>query len=106
MSEIKNRIESYAARLDEARTAYYDGRYDYVTNEPVTVSYGRRYAKVCVGSSVHTFIDMTNGDILKAASYKAPAKNGVRGSVLAEDFGLSCVGPYGALYVNGPSYGF
>ena len=103
--EIKNRIESYAAKLDEARVAYFDAHFDYVTPDPVSVTFGRKYAKVCVGDSVHTFVDKTTGDIYKAASFRAPAK-GVRGSVLAEDFGLSAVGPYGAIYANGPSIGF
>ena len=40
------------------------------------------------------------GDIMKPATYKAPAKHS-RGSVLAEDFGVSCVGPYGPDYLTG-----
>jgi hypothetical protein len=44
------------------------------------VEYGRKLAKVWgynKGSvqSVHCFIDFTNGDVIKAATYKAPQKN-------------------------------
>jgi hypothetical protein len=49
--------------------------------------------------SVYVFIDHTNGDILKG-SWKAPVKNGVRGSVFADDFGLSCVDSYGTKYLR------
>jgi hypothetical protein len=43
--------------------------------------------------SVYCFIDLRNGDILKAASWRAPAKH-ARGSVMADDYGVSAVGPY------------
>lgn len=43
---------------------------------------GSRYIRVFLGTSVFCFIDKKNGDILKAATYKAPQKNGVRGNVL------------------------
>jgi len=51
-------------------------------------------------ASVYCFVDVASGDILKAASYKAPAKHS-RGSVYAADFGASAVGPYGANYIRG-----
>ena len=38
---------------------------------------------------VHSFINRETGDILKAAGWKAPAPNGKRGSIFAEDHGLS-----------------
>jgi hypothetical protein len=43
-------------------------------------------------------VDRTNGDILKAASYKAPAKH-ARGNVLRDDR-LNAVGRYGANYMR------
>jgi hypothetical protein len=44
---------------------------------------------------------------MKPATWKAPARHS-RGSVLADDFGLSCVGPYGVDYLSrrGGSYKF
>ena len=68
-------------------------------NSPLTGSM-TRLGKPFTAESVHTFIDMTNGDILKAASYKAPAKNGVRGNIFADDLGRSCINGYGANYLN------
>ena len=54
---------------------------------------GNKYIKVITGSSVHSFIvrnktDKFNpGDILKAASWKAPAKNFARGNIFDKTFG-------------------
>lgn len=52
-------------------------------------------------TSAYCFIDLANGDILKPASYKAPAK-GKRGNIL-EANPLSCCGPYGIKYLRGDS---
>ena len=52
--------------------------------------------------SVHTFVNMINGDILKAGGWKAPAPNGVRGNIFEDDFGASVVNNYGASYLKGP----
>jgi len=49
---------------------------------------GSKFLKVVAGSSVHSFIcvkahgKFVFGDILKAASYAAPAKNFIRGNIL------------------------
>lgn len=69
----------------------------------VTATYGKKYAKIIRNSvpsgsekSVHSFVDLTNGNILKAAGWKAPAK-GVRGSVFDNNAGVgTAMGPYGA----------
>ena len=99
--EFEKRFAGYVAALEENLASYYEGKYTHVATPEVTVENGRKYARVVVGDSVHTFVNKTTGEILKAASWKAPAKNGVRGSIFAEDFGMSAVGPYGALYLTG-----
>jgi len=48
-----------------------------------------------VSGSSHCFIDRTNGDVLKAASWKTPAK-GARGNIFDAQKGLGRMGPYGA----------
>jgi hypothetical protein len=53
---------------------------------------GTKYIKVVSGRSVHSFIVIKPdakfkfGDILKAASWKAPATNFARGNILLGDF--------------------
>ena len=55
---------------------------------------GQKYIKVITGNSVHSFIVNTEkdakfkkGDILKAASWNAPARNFSRGNILEGNFG-------------------
>lgn len=103
---ILKRLEEYVNRLDELCVAFYEGRYDHIEAPELRIELGRKYAKVFKGDSIHTFVNLTNGDILKAASYKAPAPNGVRGNIFDEDCGIHCVGPFGALYLNGPTINF
>ena len=60
----------------------------------VCIKEGSKYIKVCTrnGGTVHSFIVKKDagkfraGDILKAASYAAPALNFARGNVLAGDW--------------------
>lgn len=65
----------------------------------VTVKPGRKYIKVCNGSSVHSFIVATDndkkfrkGDILKAAGYNAPARNAARGNILDDNYSVNWTG--------------
>lgn len=50
--------------------------------------------------SVHSFIDLSNGDILKAASWSQPAKNGVRGNIFSDDLGRSVVDECTTIYLT------
>jgi hypothetical protein len=67
------------------------------------VEVGRKYARVYrvnsrgAKGSVYCFVDRSNGDILKSASWKAPAKH-ARGNIYAAD-PLAGVGLYGAAYL-------
>lgn len=82
--DINLRVMEFAATLEaylkEKSPGYYDG---------VEVQTGKKNAKIVVnrgGSGyAYCYIDLTNGDILKAASWKAPAK-GKRGSILNDGY--------------------
>ena len=57
----------------------------------VTVEAGSKYAKIVSNGSVHSFVVLKDGkfprgSILKAASWRAPATNFVRGNVLDGNF--------------------
>ena len=70
-------------------------------NRPTIVAEpGQRYCRIVkrrtpTEASCHSFIDMTNGDVLKSASWKAPAKH-ARGSVHDADGGASACDGFGA----------
>ncbi len=89
--------------FDKAVQSYFDGAQDIInqryvnsilTASVLTMHKGRRYIKFIVTTdggkgqrSVWAFIDRTNGDILKPATWNAPAKH-ARGNVFDSDFGL------------------
>ena len=104
-----NDVEIFKAILDfmngsqKIINEYWDRSGFNVNNRPVLkLNEGRKYFKVIRVDSqkgVHCFVDKTNGDVLKAASWSAPAKH-ARGNVLAQDNGLSCMTPFGAVYLK------
>lgn len=53
-----------------------------------------------VASSVYCFVDARNGDVLKAAGWKTPAPNGVRGNLNNENV-LEAAGIHGLQYLTG-----
>jgi hypothetical protein len=69
----------------------------------VEITFGKKYAKVIkVDNSrcVHCFIDLSNGDILKAATFNAPAKQ-ARGNIFDNNCGVgTAVNVYGARYLK------
>jgi len=73
------------------------------TKVKLTAEPGRKYIKIVEETygqrSVYCFIDQ-NGNIYKAASWKAPAKH-VRGSVFDPDYSWGrAFGPYGVAYLR------
>ena len=66
----------------------------------LTAKYGRKYIKICFEHSVWGFIVNTDddakfrrGDILKPASYSAPARNQARGNILTGGYMVRWTGP-------------
>ena len=74
------------------------------TNRHTTVEFetGRKYIKVVkcrkfeTGREVYCFIDKATGDILKPASWSAPAKH-ARGNIFGS---ISCCGMHGIAYLR------
>jgi hypothetical protein len=69
----------------------------------IETTIGNRYAKLIKSyggqnRSTYGFIDLRNGDLLKAASWNAPAKH-ARGNIFAPDPLAGC-GPYGLAYLR------
>ena len=66
----------------------------------VTVEEGRKYTKILTGNSVWGFIvsvdndkKFKRGDILKAASWRAPTRNHARGNIF-ETYSVAWTGPH------------
>lgn len=72
--------------------------------DEISSQLGKKYAKIVrrgdhQSGSVHCFVDMINGDVLKAASWKVPAKH-ARGNIFDEHHGLRHMNEYGAAYLR------
>lgn len=94
---MEQQIEQYlvAIRADYARFGQPSSVRDTMIaefNSAVRLDVGNKFIKVVTSGSVHSFIvkedgaKFKRGDILKAASWSAPAKNFARGNVLTSDF--------------------
>ncbi len=107
--DVQERINGYIEMVQGKMNDYWN-RMNYTHAEPsvIGVEYGKKYARVTHNSgaqrSVHTFVNMINGDILKSGSWKSPAPNGVRGNIFENDFGASVVNEFGASYLKGPRW--
>ena len=98
--ETTARLKDYVALVTELNADYWTRNgYTFAPAPVASVSIGRRYAKIIKENSVHTFVDMTYGNILKAGSWKAPAPNGVRGNIFSDDLGRSVINEHGANYI-------
>ena len=99
--DLDDRLQTFLAKVQDKVNSYYkEGAESAPT---ITLKKSRRYAKLITENysqkSAFCFVDLTNGDILKCASWSAPAK-GARGNIQSEDFGLSCITQYGAKYLR------
>lgn len=96
--ELKSFIEGAQSII----TDYFEKNFPILDVPTLEHNNGRRYYRVeriDNQRSVHAFIDRTNGDVLKAASWKAPAKH-ARGNIFDENNGLSSMGPHGPAYLK------
>ena len=108
---VMERLEHYMAMVQEKNDAYFK-KAGFTFSDPphVSADIGRKYARVVKNDqlngsrSVHTFVNIENGDILKSGSWKAPAPNGVRGNIYADDLGADRVNEHGANYLRGPQF--
>ena len=107
----KSRLEMYMDMLQWKMDEYFKANSFTFSDPPkFRADLGNKYARVIKvdqlngGRSVHTFVNMDNGDILKSGGWKAPAPNGVRGNIFDTDLGASVVNEQGANYLRGPRW--
>ena len=98
----KEQLQLFVAACQDRVDAYNTAN-RFTPDEPVTlgsINESSRYVRITRGGSAHCFVELETGFILKAASFKAPAK-GPRGTIWSEDNGRQYMGPYGAGYLKG-----
>ncbi len=99
MAKFNPALEKFVASIQIEMDAYMAKHCPTLPKVTITMERGSRYVRIVKGEgchrSVHSFVDMKTGDILKAGGWKQPAKNGVRGSIFNENImqGISHFGP-------------
>ena len=91
-------FKSFFSSCQKMILEYYTKNFPSCNETTLEISSGRRYIKITKGSGVWAFVDKTNGDVLKPASWSAPAKH-ARGNIFDEYNGIANVGPYGPAYL-------
>lgn len=102
--EVARRAEKYAELVQEAIVKHYAAHLPNITPPKITIDRGPKYWRIVkndeISRSVHTFVDMENGDILKAKGWKEPERKNPRGNVRDPDYGMRGVTQYGAVYLR------
>lgn len=94
LQENDPKLQSWLARAQEKINVYFAKYFPDSLSHKLSIQVGRHYIKIIEDRSAFAFIDRTNGDVLKAASWKAPAKH-ARGNIFDKHNGLALVDAHG-----------
>ena len=103
MSNFDEKLDSFVKGVNQIVAVHFATQFPTLEPKSVVVTGGRKYIKLCnvehgQVSSVWGFVNAENGDVLKAASFKAPAKH-ARGNIFDDHNGLKTVSAYGPAYL-------
>lgn len=103
MENFDQKLDAWLAGCQKKINDYFAQNFPSLTPPVLSVSRGVKYARIerneQNGLLVFAFIDLSNGNVLKAAGWKTPAKH-ARGNIFDESNGLALVGPYGPAYLR------
>lgn len=106
-AQFEAALATFVAQAQNLIDEHYKTNYpNYPENlkEVLSCDSGKRYVRIVrkdkagTTGSVFCFVDMSNGDVLKAATFKAPAKSGPRGNIFTMTHASEAVTAYGAHY--------
>ena len=107
--DINKAVDMFVKGAQKKINDYHKKQFPNMKPDVLKIQKGKRYIKIVqIGvsashKSVWAFIDAkegnTFGDILKPASWNAPAKHS-RGNVFDGSWGVNAVGPYGPAYMR------
>jgi len=105
--DTQERLNAYVEMVQGKVNKYFsDMGFTFSDPPEIVAMLGNKYARIVKidqlnGSrAVHTFINILNGDIMKSGGWASPQKNGVRGSIFADDLGADRVNEHGAIYLR------
>jgi hypothetical protein len=108
MKVTESDVSAFVSKVQAAISKDYAANFPILTRPEVVYTMGARYARIikkdvdsngriAESGSVHSFVDLTNGDVLKAASYKAPAKH-ARGNLFSPQGGAESMDERGSIH--------
>lgn len=94
------KMDAFIAALQAKQDARMERLYPKLDKPKFEANWLKRYVRIekvesFGGRSAFCFIDPANGDILKSAGWRTPAKHS-RGNIMGDDHGIDHLGPYGA----------
>ena len=107
-NEFDTALSSYLRGCQQIVSGHRAAHFPNLVEPTLEIKMGRRYAKVIrfedhdgerFHTSVHAFVDTTNGDVLMPAGWAKPAKH-ARGNIYDVDNGLKYMGPHGPAYLR------
>ena len=104
MEGFDTRLQEWLEANQQIINDHYAKNFPILTVPKLSLERGKRYVRIVRSEgtnsrSVHAFVDTTNGDVLKPASWKAPAKH-ARGNIFDESKGLKHMSSYGPAYLK------
>lgn len=99
MKTFDEAFQTFFAGTQKISHDYHDKNFPNIPKAEFSFSKGRKYIRIVCNGSAHAFVDTTNGDVLKPASWKTPAKH-ARGNIFDASNGLASMGPYGPAYMR------
>jgi len=101
------RLDEWLNKAQEIVNANYANNFPGLIPSVLEMTDGRRYVRIdsivsngAGQRTVWAFVDKFTGDVLKPATYKAPAKH-ARGNLFDSDGGVGKLTPYGPAYLKG-----
>lgn len=112
MAISREYVELYCREISQAIERHYVASGYRISPGMIYPEYGRRFTRIVHDKGaqrfVHAFVDMTNGDVIKSAGWKAPQRgvNGlaVRFNLVDEESrerGFRAIDPYGSYLYEG-----
>ena len=104
--DFETRLKSFVAGCQKIIDDQFEANYSNLVPPKLSIDpKGKKFTRIVRKNdsdhygAVFCFVDKTNGDVLKAATWKAPAKH-ARGNIFADDNGLSNIRWTGPAYLN------
>ena len=102
--DFETALTGFLAASQAIVNAHYAAHLQNLMPPALVAEPGRRYVRIACqdsrngGRYAWAFVDQTNGDILLAAGWKAPAKH-ARGNIYAKN-PVASIGPHGPAYLR------